>query len=203
MKAICLVTLLVIGLATFTITAQVGAQHGHSTEDMHGMESSTQEHNTGKARCAYDGMMMKTSAMVPMKHGDEMLYFCNGEQKTAFQKNPERYLKKVTIGSNIHAFMNVLTMKEYMDMMRGMGMGKMAKMKNPNNTHRLSIYLADEPPEKLAGITVKVIAPDGKVSFHGLEYDKMMKSYVGSFSFLDSTKYKVSVLLESPEIGVL
>lgn len=202
MKTIWLVTLLVVGLATFTIVAQVSAQHEHPTGSMHSMESSMQGHSTDKARCAYDGMQMKTSAMVPMKHGDQTLYFCNEEQKAAFQKNPERYLKKVAIGK-IHAFMHVLTMKEYMDMMGNMGMGKMAKMDNPNNTHRLSIYLAEEPQEKLAGITVKVIAPDGKASFHELKYDKMMKSYVGSFSFLESGKYKVSLLLGSPEIDIL
>jgi YHS domain-containing protein len=197
MKAICLTTLLAILLASSSVFAQMGGQqHDHST---HGMESGQQKSGDDKARCAYDGMPMKKSAMVPMKHGDETLYFCNEEQKAAFQKSPKRYLKKVAIG-DLHALMNVLTMKEYMGMMKSMGMGGMMKAGNPNNTHWLSVYLAAGQPVELSGITIKVVAPDGKASYKELKYDKMMKSHAAQFSFLESGKYKLHTLLELPGI---
>jgi YHS domain-containing protein len=197
MKKVWPITPLIIGLVTFTLTTYVGAQqHDHS---MHGeaMKPDTEKSVSDKARCAYDGMMMKTSAMLHLKHGDETLYFCNEEQKAAFQKSPKRYLRKLTFDRH-HILVNTLTMKEYMDMMQSMGMSMMAKKGNPHDTHWVSAYfLTDghvvEPP----GIAVKVISPAGKTTLQELKYDKMMKTYTGNLSLLDSGEYKLSVLLES------
>ena len=110
MKATWLVTLLIIVLASLSFATQLHAQHEHPGEkmeadaekgdhSMHDMDSDKPKISSDKARCAYEGMMMKKSALVPLEHGDETLYFCSEEQKTMFQKDPERYLKKV----NIHA----------------------------------------------------------------------------------------------------
>lgn len=202
MKANWLATLMIIGLIAFTFIVQAGAQeHDHSSmsehpTSSHTMESGTEKSVSDKARCAYDGMMMKKTAMVPLKHGEETLYFCNEEQKAIFQKAPKRYLKKLAIG-NQHILMNTLTMKEYMGMMGSMGMGRMAKKGGASDTHWISAYLVSEHPADLAGIAVKVVSPNGKTAFQELKYDKMMKTYAGNISLLESGKYKVSLLLES------
>ena len=152
-----------------------------------------------QVRCALDGMKMKASAMVPMKYGEGTMYFCNDAHHEMFMKAPERYLKTVRIGEH-EAMMHVLTVKEYKGMMESMGMGKMAKVKNPNATHYLSVHFAEEVPVEIAGIVVKVVAADGKVSFHELAHDKMMKSHTGSISLLNAGKHKVSLLFASSEV---
>lgn len=190
MKKIWLITPMIIVLAAFSVFAQMGDHSSHS------MEAETK---TDMVRCAYDGMMMKASAMVSMKHGDETMYFCNKEQMEAFHKSPKKYLRKMNVGG-LHVLMNVLTMKEYMDMMKNMGMGMMAKMGDPNDTHWVNVYLASEQPVELSGIAVKLVAPGGKTSFKDLKYDKMMKGYTGKLSFLESGKYKLHALVGMPGI---
>lgn len=210
MKAIWLTTLLIIGLVSFSFATQIYAQDDHSghkmeadaeksDHSMHDMGSDKSKTSSDKARCAYDGMMMKKSAMVPMKHGDETLYFCSEGQKETFQKSPKRYLKKMTVG-NSKFLMNVMTMKEYMGMMKSMGMGKMMKKSGPNDTHWLSVYLAGEHKMELPGLAVKVVSASGKTQFQGLTYNKMLKTYTGRVSLLDSGEHKLSLLLESGEV---
>ena len=221
MKASCLATLLVIGLASFSLTAQLYAQeHDHSAHSMeankeqggddhsahvssgHSMESDKKKSSSDKVRCAYDGMMMKKSAMVPMEHGHETLYFCSEEQNAVFEKNPKRHLKKLPIGHH-HVFMNTLTVKEYMDMMEGMGMGKMAKKAGPSDTHWVSAYfIARGHSVEVPGMTVKIVSPGGKTSLKELRYDKMMKTYIGNLSLPESGEHKLSVLLESSAVIV-
>ncbi len=192
MKTIWLITTLIIGLVTFSAFAQMDA-HQHD-QPAHSMGKSTD-----KARCAYDGMLMKASAMVSMKHGDETLYFCNEEQMKAFHNSPKKYLKKTAIG-NLHVLMNVLTVKEYMDMMQSMGMGGMAKMGDKKATHWINVYLASEESPTLSGIAVKVVASNGEASFKELEYSKMMKGYTGQLALPESGKYKLHTLLGLPGI---
>ena len=221
MKASCLATLLVIGLAGFSLATQLYAQeHDHSAHSMeadkaqggddhsadvsagHSMESDQKKSSSDKARCAYDGMMMKKSAMVPMEHGEETLYFCSEEQKAIFEKDPKRYLKKLPIGHH-HVLMNMLTMKEYMDMMEGMGMGKMAKKAGHDDTHWVGAYaIVGGHSVEVAGMTVKIVSPGGKTTLKELEYDKMMKTYTGNLSLSESGEYKLSVLLESAAVLV-
>ncbi|MFC1715033.1 hypothetical protein ACFL6S_15295 [Candidatus Poribacteria bacterium] len=215
MKVTLLITLLIIALASSLFVAELSAQHDHSAHSMeadtektgddhsmHSMESGKPETSSDKARCAFDGMMMKKSAMVPMEHGDETLYFCTEGQKDIFQKSSKRYLKKVKIHGQTMFLMNVLTTKEYMDMMQSMGMGKMAKKGGPNDTHWLSTYLVGEHQMELSGLAVKVVSASGKTSFQELKYDKMMKTYTGSVSLLESGEYKLGLLLESEAIVV-
>ena len=192
MKTIWLITTLIIGLVTFSAFAQM---EGHQHEQpAHSMEKSTD-----KARCAYDGMQMKASAMVSMEHGDETLYFCNEEQMKAFHKSPKKYLKKAAIG-DLHVLMNVLTVKEYMGMMQSMGMGGMVKMGDKKATHWINVYLASEESPTLSGIAVKVVASNGEASFKELEYNKMMKGYTGQLALPESGKYKLHALLGLPGI---
>ncbi len=206
MKSTWLATLMIIGLVAFT-TLTSAQEHDHSSMSEHptsepsmsghDMHSSAEKSVSDKARCAYDSMMMKKTAMMPLKHGDETLYFCNEEQKTAFQKSPKRHLKKLAFGHH-HILMNTLTMKEYMGMMQSMGMGRMMKKAGANDTHWVSAYLiVDEQSVELPGITAKIVTPGGKAVFQELKYDKMMKSYTGNLSLPGSGKYKVSLLLES------
>ena len=201
MKLMGLTIILISGLAVFAMfmefhgnaAAQTGDPHqGHS---MQGMGSSAKKSGSDTDRCAYDGMLMMKSMMVPLKQGNETLYFCSEEQKKAFQKDSARYLKKIAIG-NTNAFLHVLTMKEYNGMM---GIKKAEKQ---DETHWLSAYLADDSQVKVSGITVKVIAPDGKASYQELKYDNMMKTYAGNFSLPEGKKYKIQLLLETPEIDV-
>lgn len=146
--------------------------------------------------------MMKKSSMVPMKHGDETLYFCSEGQKEMFQKSPKRYLKKIKMHGQTMFLMNVLTTKEYTGMMESMGMGKMMKKSGPNDTHWLSVYLAGEHEMELPGLAVKVVSASGKTKLQGLKYDKMMKAYTGNVSLLESGEYKLSVLVESAAVTV-
>ena len=139
--------------------------------------------------------MMKKSAMVPLEHGEETLYFCNEVQKTAFQKNPKQYLKKIPMGHH-HIAMNTLTIKEYVDTM-----GSMAEKGGPNDTHWVSAYLdVDGNTIELPSITVKLIAPNGNATLQELKYNKMLKTYTGNLSLLESGDYKLSLLLESQGI---
>ena len=213
MKAIWSVTLLVILFVSFAFAAQVYAQHeahseqsehsmeadkekeGGADHSMHDMDSDKPKISSDKARCAIEGMMMKKSAMVPMEHGDETLYFCSEGQKAMFQKSPKRYLKKVKMHGHAILLMNVLTTKEYMDMM-----GRMAKKGGPNDTHWLSVYPAEEHQMELSGVAVKVVSPDGKAKLQELKYDKMLKTYTGYVSLLETGKYKLSLLLESEAV---
>ncbi|MBD3183698.1 hypothetical protein GF312_15520 [Candidatus Poribacteria bacterium] len=190
MKRLLLIMPLIIGLLGFVAIAEE-MEHDHS---MHSMDHDSGKPASDKARCAYDGMMMKAEAMIKMKHDDETLYFCNEEQMKMFHKSPKKYLKKMMIG-DLHVLMNTLTIKEYMDMMKSMGMAKMAKKADENDTHWVNIYLASKEPKPLSGIAIKVTAPSNKVSFKELKYDKMMKGFTGTVSILESGKHKLSAFL--------
>jgi len=206
MKSTWLATLMIIGLVAFT-TLTSAQEHDHSSMSEHptsepsmsghDMHSNAEKSVSDKARCAIEGMMMKKSVMKPLEHGDETLYFCSEAQKAMFQKVPKRYLKKLTVGHN-QVLMNTLTMKEYMDMMKSMGMGRMMKKPGANDTHWISTYLdVDGQPVELSGITAKIVTPGGKTVLQELKYDKMMKTYTGNLSLPESGKYKISLLLES------
>ena len=72
---------------------------------------------------------------------------------------------------------------------------------DPNDTHWISAYLdVHGQPMELAGITAKITAPDGKTTLKELKYSKMLKTYTGGLSLLQSGKYKLSLLLESSGI---
>ena len=85
-------------------------------------------------------------------------------------------------------------------MMKSMGMGKMMKKSGPNDTHWISVYLAGEHEMELPGLAVKMVSASGKTQFQGLKYDKMMKTYTGNVSLLESGEYKLSVLVESAAV---
>ena len=80
-------------------------------------------------------------------------------------------------------------------------MGSMMKKGDANETHWIGAYLdVHGQPTELAGITAKITAPDGKTTLKELQYNKMLKTYTGRLSLLQSGNYKLSLLLESSGI---
>ena len=55
---------------------------------------------------------------------------------------------------------------------------------------------------ELPGLAVKVVSASDKTVFQGLKYDKMMKTYTGNVSLLESGEYKLSVLVESSAVAM-
>lgn len=155
-------------------------------------------------RCAFDGMQMKASMMkATMKDkSGKTLYFCTKEQMEKFQKEPDKYLRRFSIG-NVQVNLNILTMKEYMDIMKAMGMDKyMPKMEQMEHatTHHISVYLVDERSGELIqdiGVRIELTQPDGKVLMEPLKFIEMTNYYAEDFSFLESGKYNIKVLLEA------
>jgi len=193
-------------ISTFVLVAY--AQHEHGMEMGHG------EHASDKARCAIDGMEMKTSAMVKMEHHGRTLYFCSKEQMEMFKKKPTKYLKVISIG-DVDVNINILTMKEYKDMMNAMGMGGMMKMENTGKaTHYISVYLTDKKtgasiPAYLVDkgkkaekfkIQIVIASPDGKVQKPRMKFVDMMKYHAADFNLAKSGNYKIKVILEAADI---
>ena len=193
------------------------AQHTHDMESgEHGMEMMHEEQSSDKARCAIDGMEMKKSAMVEMEHHGRMLYFCSKKQMEIFKKNPTKYLKVVSIG-DVDVNVNILTMKEYKDMMNAMGMGGMMKMEGMDKaTHYISAYLTDKKTgasipaysmDKNTGektenfkIQVVIISPDSKVQKPFMKFVDMMKYHAAGFNLVKNSNYKIKVILEAADI---
>ncbi len=208
---ILLATIFII--STFVLV--VYAQHEHGMEmEGHSMDVAHGEHASDKARCAIDGMEMKTSAMVEMKHHDRTLYFCSKEQMQMFKKHPTKYLKVISIG-DVNVNINILTMKEYKDMMNAMGMGGMMKMENMGKaTHHISSYLTDKKtgasiPAHLVDkgkktekfkIQIVITSPDGKVQKPKMKFVDMMKYHAAGFNLAKSGNYKIKVILEAADI---
>ena len=195
----------------------VYAQHDHDMDmEGHGMEMKHEGQGSDKARCAIDGMEMKKSAMVEMEHHGKTLYFCSTEQMDRFKKNPTKYLKIVSIG-DVDVNLNILTMKEYKNVMNDMGMGGMMKMEGMDKaTHYISVYLTDKKTgasiaahsmdeksgKKTANfkIQVVIISPDGKVQKPFMKFVDMMKYHASGFNLAKSGNYKIKVILEAADI---
>jgi hypothetical protein len=199
----------------------------------HGMEMRHEGQTSDKARCAIDGMEMKKSAMVKMEIPNSTrnnarlrlsgefgygstLYFCSQKQMEMFQKNPQKYLRIVSIG-DVDANINILTMKEYRDMMNDMGMGSMMNMEDMDKaTHYISAYLTDKKTgasipaysmDKNTGkktenfkIQVVIISPDGEVQKPFMKFVDMMKYHAAGFNLAKSGAYKIKVILEAADI---
>jgi len=193
-------------ISAFVLVAY--AQHDHNMDmGEHGMEMKGE-----KARCAIEGMEMKKSAMVKMEHHDRTLYFCSKKEMEKFTKNPTKYLRVISIG-DVDVNINILTMKEYKDVMNSMGMGGMMKMeKTGKATHHISAYLtdrktgtsipayaADKKTEKFK-IRIVIISPDGKVQKPLMKFDKMMKYHASPFNLKKGANYKIKVILEAPNV---
>ena len=118
---------LVVGLWLNVSSIQADKRsHGHDHHaEMHHHGEHTKKSN--KARCAIFGMMMKASAMTEMSLDGKTYYFCNAKQAEMFKAHPDKYLKQISLG---HATvnLNVLTVDEYKELMRDLGMGGMMNM---------------------------------------------------------------------------
>jgi YHS domain-containing protein len=193
------------------------SEHTHDMESgEHGMEMMPEGQASDKARCAIDGMEMKKSAMVEMEHHGRMLYFCSKKQMEMFKKNPKKYLRVVSIG-DVDVNINILTMKEYKDMMNAMGMGGMMKMEGMDKaTHYINAYLTDKKTgasipaysiDKNTGkktenfkIQVVIISPDSKVQKPFMKFIDMMKYHAAGFNLTKGSNYKIKVILEAADI---
>ena len=193
----------------------VYAQHGMEMRE-HGMETMHEGQASDKARCAIDGMEMKKSAMVEMEHHGRTLYFCSQEQMEMFKKDPTKHLRVISIG-DVDVNINILTMKEYMDVMETMGMGDMMKMEGMDKaTHYISAYLTDKKTgisiavhsvDKNSGkktekfkIQIVITSPDGKVQKPQMKFVDMMKYHAAGFNLAKSGNYKIKVILEAADI---
>ena len=207
MKTKTTTTILFTTMFIISVSALVVyAQHEHGMEMEHGARASD------KARCAIEGMEMKKSAMVNMEHHGRTLYFCSKKEMEKFKKNPAKYLRVISIG-DVDVNLNILTMKEYKDVMTSMGMGDMMKMGNTGKaTHHISAYLtdrktgvsipaysADKKTENFK-IQIVLISPDGKVQKPLMTFDKMMKYHAAPFNLTKNANYKIKVILEAPNI---
>ncbi len=183
----------------------VYAQHEMEMEE-HGMEMEHGGKASDKVRCAIEGMEMKKSAMVKMEHHGGTLYFCSKKQMEMFKKNPTKYLKVISIG-DVNVNINIITMKEYKDMMNAMGMGGMMKMEGMGKvTHYISAYLTDKKTgasiatHSLDNIQIVITSPDGKVQKPQMKFVDMMKYHAASFNLAKSGNYRIKVILEVADI---
>jgi YHS domain-containing protein len=155
-------------------------------------------------RCAFDGMQMKAlmmKATMKDKNG-KTLYFCTKEQMEKFQKEPDKYLRQFSIG-NVQVNLNILTVKDYMDAMKVMGMDKYMPQMERSVTHHISAYLIDERSGELikdVGVQIELTTPGGEVQKKPLKFIEMMNYYADDFSFLKSAKYNIKVLLEAAKL---
>jgi len=189
--AILATTTIIIAALAFIFYQGVQAQHG----------AEAQKEDEKIVRCAFDGMQMKASMMkatMKDKNG-KTLYFCTKEQMEKFKKEPDKYLRQFSIG-NAQVNLNILTMKDYMDIMKAMGMDKHMPEMEHSATHHISAYLIDERSGELikdVGVQIELTTPDGEVQKKLLKFVEMMNYYADDFSFLKSGKYNIRVLLEA------
>lgn len=172
----------------------------------HGMEMKSEKRASDKARCAIEGMEMKKSAMVEMEHHGRTLYFCSKEQMEMFKTNPTKYLRVISIG-DVDVNLNILTMKEYKDIMNAMGMGGMMKMEDMGKaTHYISAYLTDKKTgasiatPSVDKIQLVITSPDGKVQKPQMKFVDMMKYHAAGFNLAKSGVYKIKVILQAADI---
>lgn len=200
----------ILGLALavgflFFVTSLQAEKHEHSHEHTQTHQHDQQTKGNNKVRCAVDGMMMKASAMTEMEHGEETYYFCNAKQAEMFKAHPGKYLKQISLG-HLTLNLNLLSIKEYQEMMHHMGMGRMMQMDTmKGKTHRLSVYMTQHRDDiTLEGISLALQIADakGKETIVPLTYNKMMKAF-GAFAAMPAgSKYRIRVLITTPEINI-
>jgi len=158
-----------------------------------------------KVRCAFDGMMMKASAMTKITHKGKTFYFCNQKQADMFKANPKKYLKQIPLG-HLTFNLNVLSVDEYKEMMTDMGMGSMIKMDAmKGKTHHISVYLTQHNQDiKLDDVelALQITNDSGKATTVPLKYNKMMKTYDAYVAMPSGGKYKIQVIITTSEVSV-
>ena len=179
------VTTAILGLALavgFLLTISAIQAEKHEQEHEHAETHQHDEHtkSVDKVRCAIDGMMMKASAMTEMTYDGKTYYFCNAKQAQMFKAHPAKYLKQISLGP-LTFNLNLLTVKEYKEMMQDMGMGGMMKMNTmKGKTHRLSVYTTahhHDLPLEGTSFALQITDAKGKATTVPLTYNKMMKAH--------------------------
>lgn len=177
--------------------------HEHKHTQMHQHDKDAKSNI--KVRCAVDGMMMKASAMTEMTHDGKTYYFCNPKQAKMFMAHPDKYLKQISLGPLTLNF-NLLTIDEYKEIMREMGIGGMMKMDvMKGKTHRMSVYMTQcRDGIALEGIsfTLQITDANGKETTVPLTYNKMMKAFDAFAALPSGGKHRIRVLIATPEINI-
>ena len=186
-----------------TISAIQAAHHeqGHNHAEHHQHSAKKSD----KVRCAISGMMMKATAMVEMTHNGKTYYFCNAKQAQMFKAHPDKYLKQISLGP-ITFNLNLLTVKEYKEMMQDMGMGGMMKMDAlKGKTHRLSVYTTThhhDLPLEGASLALQITDAKGKTTTVPLTYNKMMKARDAFVAVPAGGMRQIRVLITTPSTNV-
>ena len=180
----------------------LNAEDAHKAhEDHHGDHAADGE----KVRCAMDGMMMKTSAMVKVEQDGKAYYFCNQMQAEMFKANPDKYLQTISVG-NLTFDVNVLTTDSYKMMMSHMGMGGMIKTDEiKGKTHYFSIYPTHDHGEIALGdvkLAVQVTNAEGETKMALLKYSKMMHTYEGFITMPKGKEHDVRVRVTTPAVKI-
>ena len=186
-----------------TISAIQAAHHeqGHDHAEHHQHSAKKGD----KVRCAIDGMMMKATAMTEMTYNGKTYYFCNAKQAQMFKAHPDRYLKQISLGP-ITFNLNLLTVKEYKEMMQDMGMGGMMKMDAmKGKTHRLSVYTTAhhrDLPLEGTSLALQITDAKGKATTVPLTYNKMMKAHNAFVAVPAGGMRQIRVLITTPSTNV-
>ena len=200
-------TTAILGLALavgflLTISA-IQAEHHEQGHDHAGHQHDAKK--SDKVRCAMVGMMMKATAMTKMTHNGKTYYFCNAKQAQMFKAHPDKYLKQISLGP-ITFNLNLVTVKEYKEMMQSMGMGGMMKMDAmKGKTHRLSVYTKvhhHDLPLEGASLALQITDAKGKATTVPLTYNKMMKTYDAFVAVPAGGIRQIRVLMTTPSTNV-
>ena len=182
-------------------------EHDHMQNDTHDKYGHSDMAKGQKIRCAFDGMMMKASTMIEVKHKGKTHYFCNQQQAEIFEAHPDRYLKQIPMG-HLNFNLNVLTVDEYKTMMESMGMAEHGMMKidaMKEKTHRISVYTTQHNRDISLGdieLALQITDATGKTDTTPLKYNKMMKTYDGYVAMPSAGKHQVRVLVTTPGVSV-
>ena len=204
------VTTSILGLALavgFLLSISAIQAENHEQGHEHAETHQHDEHakSVDKVRCAIDGMMMKASAMTEMTHDGKTYYFCNAKQAQMFKAHPDKYLKQISLGP-LTFNLNLLTVEEYKEMMRDMGMGGMMKMNvMKGKTHHMSVYttqLHRDIPLEGVSLALRITDAKGKETTVPLTYNKMMKTYDAFAAMPAGGMRQIRVLITTPEIKV-
>ena len=196
---------LVVGLLLSVSSIQAAKRsHGHDQHaEMHHHGEHTKK--SDKARCAIFGMVMKKSAMTELTHDGKTYYFCNAKQAEMFKVQPEKYLKQILLG-DLTVNLNVLTVDEYKELMRDLGMGGMMKMEAmAGKTHRMSVYVTQQRqdlPLKGISLALQIADANGKKTTMPLTYNKMMKTYDTFAAVSAGGTHRVRILIKTPGVNI-
>lgn len=208
MKRTIVLTILILGLVVgllLSVSSIQADKRSHDHSEVHHQHDSEHAKKSSKARCAIFGMVMKKSAMTELTHDGKTYYFCNAKQAGMFKVQPEKYLKQILLG-NLTVNLNVLTVDEYKELMRDIGMGGMMKMEAmAGKTHRMSVYVTQQRQDlPLEGISLALQIADanGKKTTMPLTYNKMMKTYDTFAAVPAGGTHQVRILIATPGVNI-